>query len=202
VLPLKNRQKLPIDQQNSGVLRQNLGFIKMNCGVLKILALPALAAALVLGRVHAASPGYLAKTGPAPMRFQVIKPPPINLAELAKAHENPPVEPSVEAVPAVAEVSPVEPPPTPVAPPIEMAAPIEAPLETLLPKPAEPVVETKPEPPAANEMLVISPQMILEFLRAGSHSTNGTGVSTLVPVSFTPPTPAPAQSSRAVYRTE
>lgn len=56
-------------------------------------------------------------------------------------------------------------------------------------------------PPTANDLLPISPQMMVEYFRPGKGS-NSAGASVFVPLNFTPATPAPVAPSSATYRTQ
>jgi len=52
---------------------------------------------------------------------------------------------------------------------------------------------------AANDLLVVTPQMLIEYFRVPPGATNGPGVGVYLPVGFTPPL-APSASSQAIYR--
>jgi hypothetical protein len=54
---------------------------------------------------------------------------------------------------------------------------------------------------SANDMLVVTPQMLVNYFKPSATSTNGAGTTILVPVGFSPPgvTPTPP-SSQAIYR--
>ena len=84
-----------------------------------------------------------------------------------------------------------------------MATPPQVPNphgESLLP-PVVPHPQPSAQPRAANELLIISPQMLIEYFRPQAGATNAP-VSAIVPVQFMPATPAAAPESRAIYKTE
>jgi hypothetical protein len=119
--------------------------------------------------------GYLARVGPAPLRFQ---PPPKNLSELG------PLPPLAMSDP---EPAPVE----NLKPPIETnAPPVVETTETPAPVPVAPQVG--PAEPAW------TPQMFVQFF----NERNGTNhdFNVVLPYSFMPPaTTIPAPPSRATY---
>lgn len=171
----------------------------MKRGAVNWSALPCLAAVLAIVQAQAANPGYLRKTGPVPIRFHVVKPaatplPPLPAAIEAPATTEQEPAPASEAVTSSEQRKPLA---------VESAVEsfLKQNVETLLPKPAEPDAEAKGQQ-SANELLVISPQMLIEYFRSAPGATNGAGVSALVPVQFTPAIPAAHPSSRAIYKTE
>jgi hypothetical protein len=58
--------------------------------------------------------------------------------------------------------------------------------------------------PSARELLVVTPQMLAEYLRSTPGVVNRPGTNTVVigEVPFTPPTPKVVPSSEAIYRTQ
>ncbi len=165
----------------------------------RLLAATGLLVTLVTARVGNAGSAYLPITGPTPLRFEVAM-----------------VRPSKPG-PAILPLKPVEksgdtfPHPT-------AAAPTNAPEEihySAGEPPAEPpeppmaAVGTEPAMPAVVHPLTespqfVTPQMLAEYFRPAAGSTNGPGVSILLPVSaiFRPPTEQPQARSRATYKTE
>ncbi|MBC8094599.1 MAG: hypothetical protein H7Y43_02190, partial [Akkermansiaceae bacterium] len=135
---------------------------------------------------HAAGVGYLVKTGPVPLRFQpavvqkaqVLMPLPDNSP--LNSVSTPPVQPASElnsrgfALPH----SPLEPLLNP------------GNMDSMLPQPLAQSQNSETAQPAANELLIVSPQMLIDYFKPMAGSTNGAGVSVLMPVNFTPATPA------------
>ncbi|MFO1486980.1 MAG: hypothetical protein U1F65_00740 [Verrucomicrobiota bacterium] len=145
--------------------------------------------ALVLAGIAVAEAGsaYLPVTGPTPLRFEVaMVKPAMNPALLTqnRAPEAPAV-PSPTATNAVAET------------PVEVRVSASAP----------PVIEP-PAPytirPAADNLLIITPQMLGEYFKPVASGTNNSGAGVFVPVpfNFLPPTEKPVRSSRATYKVE
>jgi hypothetical protein len=75
--------------------------------------------------------------------------------------------------------------------------------ETIQPRASipQPVISGT-ESPAANDLLVITPQMLVEYFKPMSGTTNGSGAAVIVPVTFTPATPTAQPSSKAIYKTQ
>jgi hypothetical protein len=185
----------------------NMGKCIFKTGVL----IGAMAAAGGIATAKSAALGYLATVGPVPLRFQprvtkigilppisegspvsepkpeVPNPPPVSTSE--PTPENTPAQEPIpaEPMPPLSDTPPVQPDQTP-----DSLLPV---IENPLPDPAQP-------PRSANDLLVITPQILIEYFKPVGSSTNAAGVSVLGPVNFTPPTPTIAPSSRAVYKTE
>lgn len=156
--------------------------------------------------------GYLAKVGPVPLRFQ---PRPTKIAILPPLPEDSPAPAANPSTPTPAsdsnpipdpkpgaptESAPVEPPP-PTAPLSDLLE--EKNTDSLLPRVETPAMIPDEKPHSANDLLVITPQMLIDYFKpAGGSTTNTTGVSVLGPVNFMPPAPSTPPSSRAVYKTE
>ncbi|HLP76618.1 MAG TPA: hypothetical protein VK327_06810 [Candidatus Paceibacterota bacterium] len=151
--------------------------------------------------VHATSSGYLAKVGPTPLRF---KPPPVRKRLEAKPlSANPHPESSVPTAPESNADSLINWP--------WLSPESSQPQDSLfgstspaskLPQPAGQPAEASSHRPSANELLVITPQMLIDYFKPMAGATNGAGVSVLLPVNFTPPTPSAAPSSQAIYKTQ
>ncbi|MBC8095395.1 MAG: hypothetical protein H7Y43_06260 [Akkermansiaceae bacterium] len=75
-------------------------------------------------------------------------------------------------------------------------------MDSMLPQPLAQSQNSETAQPAANELLIVSPQMLIDYFKPMAGSTNGSGVSVLMPVNFTPATPAATPSSRAIYKTQ
>jgi hypothetical protein len=119
-----------------------------------------------------AGAGYLPQVGPVPLRFRALPPPPTRQI----TEPLPPPAPPPAPVPAVSPKLPA------------LTAPVVVPV----PVTNAPAVEYNardfgavavPVPPDA----MVSPQMLIKYFTL---STNGTGMSAVAPVGFTPPTVA------------
>jgi hypothetical protein len=148
----------------------------------------------VVGTVARAE-GYLSRTGPVPLRFTVEKPtsPPIELPPLAM--EDPAPAPTVETN-TVAEA--------PTSPDTNQPEPDPATLAQPAPEQVGPPAPEVAASAPASDMLVVTPQMLVEYFKPGSASTNAANMPVYVPVGFTPPTAVIANrpSSQATYRTQ
>jgi hypothetical protein len=157
------------------------GFLLLN---LSVVAAPPIA------------PGYLARIGPSPIRFQ--KPPsdpgmPPELPPLVKAEANPAPLPGATASPD-ATLSAEFVGPLPQAPtqsslpaPEPIADPVTASTQSAAPSAAVPT-------PILREML--SPQLLIPYFTGPQ---GGVSPSLLVPYPFTPPPPPERGTSRATY---
>jgi hypothetical protein len=147
----------------------------------------------VLPAAGAAS-GYLPRTGPPPLRFRP--------APIVSIIASQPVTTASEPVPAASEAAPIQGPELPAElefPPTDHPPQVPNPNgESLLP-PVVPNLQPVQQPTPANELLIISPQMLIEYFRPQPGATNAP-VSAIVPVQFMPATPAAAPSSRAMYK--
>jgi hypothetical protein len=132
------------------------------------------AGALAIAGLAAASPGYLACVGPAPLRFRPVPLPFTNQVVLPA------------------------PDPEPVA---TISSPVPfGPMPELPPPSAEPVAiinqATSGIPDTTRPEEVVSPQMLLKFF---NKSTNGASSSVVVPMGFTPPKSPEPPASKATY---
>lgn len=163
----------------------------------KISTIRQLAAAGLLAAVAAAPAGsaYLPVTGPTPLRFEVafVRPAVLALATAPaslpeKPEANPPAPTGAAPTNTTEEIrySAGEP----------QAAPVAA-GETEM-------SDASVIHPSADNLLVITPQMLAEYFKPAPGGTNAAGVSAFLPVSvsFTPPTDKPQARSRATYKTE
>jgi hypothetical protein len=66
------------------------------------------------------------------------------------------------------------------------------------------LVNLEANPPSARELLVVTPQMLAEYLRSAPGVVNRPATNAVVngEVPFTPPTPKVVPSSEAIYRTQ
>lgn len=165
--------------------------------------------------------GYLQVAGPVPLRF-LAEPipgepyllPPLSLTDVTPM---PPEEPASApaatniATAPIAEEEPTVPLPKPPEPP--SADVTAAALENLfsgananplgIPAPQNPAPLTPDSQQKASDMLVVTPQMLIEYFKPGRVATNGVGASIFVPVGFRPPEAVlPSPSSKATYHSE
>ena len=140
---------------------------------------------------HGAS--YLPIVGPPPMRFDKAKGAVKNVAWSQPTQTMP--------TPAIQTNSPSETPTIPdsnvVTPPLvvePVSIPVALPPENLS---TNSMVQTHP----ANNLLVVTPEMLVDYFKPNNKATNATNVRVLVPVNFTPPASASIPSSQATYRT-
>lgn len=176
----------------------------------------------VLG-LEALATGYLPSTGPVPLRFEMEKPPskPLVWPALILDEPSPAVttnEPPSDAasvpmpavaetnaapVPAAAEVAPVTPAPDSAVALLDRLYGGDGANPHAIPAPQSPP-EPGSEAPASN-LLVVTPQMLVEYFKAGSAvgtSSNAPSTGVFAPVGFTPPAPVGLPSSQATYRTQ
>lgn len=142
---------------------------------------------------------YLTQIGPPPLRFSlatahfsftlpsalVERTAPTNAEEITMAKTN-----SVDK-PAETNVVAVQQTPAPASTTTNSIAPVQP----------NPVGQPNPVNSAsANDLLVVSPQMLTEFFKPGSDATNSANTPVVMPapVGFTPPSAVP--SSQAIYR--
>jgi len=55
---------------------------------------------------------------------------------------------------------------------------------------------------SANDLLVVTPEMLVDYFKPESAETNQTNVRVLAPVGFMPPSSAASPSSQAIYRSQ
>ena len=55
---------------------------------------------------------------------------------------------------------------------------------------------------SADELLVVTPEMLVDYFKPGSNAKNQTNVRVTTPVGFTPPPSAAEPSSQAIYRSQ
>jgi hypothetical protein len=161
-----------------------------------------LAASMETTIVEARSPGYLARTGPVPLRFQL--PPASEIAALpplpnddrpvssqSPTGENLNPSPSSDAASMVAPES------------VATALNENTGPETLLPIPADSFTNSAAAISTANDLLIVTPQMLAAYLIPTRGATNTAPIAVIAPIRFTPPAPAHTPpSSRATYRTQ
>ena len=54
----------------------------------------------------------------------------------------------------------------------------------------------------ANDLLVVTPEMLVDYFKPGNVATNAANVHVLFPVNFTPPASASGASSQAIYKSQ
>ena len=163
---------------------------------------------------HAFAGAYLADVGPTPLRYQTPKSPAkiIRLPPLATEEEpvstNAAVSVSVPASAPPASPAPavrlVSSSPGPrIVPPPTAATNVSNATETAGPATAanEQPADSQPDASSANDLLGITPQMVVEYFKPAQSPTNAPGASVYVPVGFTPPAPASAPS-KAAYNSQ
>jgi len=187
-------------QINSG----NMGKRIFKTGVL----IGAITAAGGIANAKSAAIGYLAKVGPVPLRFLpritkigVLPPLPDGSSTPASNPQIPNPPPQSDSATAPQSATPPAQIPADPASPLSDAPADQSP-DSLLPVIENPAPDPASTPHSANDLLVVTPQMLIEYFKPVGSSTNNAGVSVLGPVNFTPPTPAVAPSSRAVYKTD
>lgn len=135
---------------------------------------------------------YLPLVGPPPIRFQKATDgskifswtPPAIIPPAVAVETNLPSVTSTIPVNNVAAPQPViEPANTPVPPPSENLA-------------TNSVVQTR----SANDLLVVTPEMLVDYFKPNHNATNAANVRVLAPVDFTPPASGSIPSSQAIYR--
>ena len=135
---------------------------------------------------------YLRRVGPPPMRFEkatdgsrkISWTPPALIPPAAAIETN---------LPSVTSTTPVN--------NVVSPHPLIEPAKTPDPLPPEnsssnSAVQTR----SANEMLVVTPEMLVDYFKPNNNATNAANVHVLVPVNFTPPASASMPSSQAIYR--
>jgi hypothetical protein len=139
---------------------------------------------------------YLTQTGPSPLRFSLTAAFPASNVLPAALVEPPKLTNATETA-----VSPAISSQTNAVATVPASTPATNAQPTILGTESP----TKPTPPpAASELLVVSPQMLTEFFKPVAEGTNSASavvvpVTTPVPVGFNPPLVKP--SSRATYNT-
>jgi hypothetical protein len=200
---LKQRQILPIKQHDpcsyhTQARQEHKRFNSMVNYSSKGRGLACIALAIAAGILSSyARPltrpsGYLAKTGPSPLRFQ---PPrgPMNLPPLPNESRNPSVEISTNSTAPGPDASSLVLPASP------LAGPLSDPI-TNASVPEETNSQGNP-PPAANDLLTVTPQMLADYFKLVPGWTNAAHINMLGPVYFMPPM-APPPSSSATYKNE
>jgi hypothetical protein len=133
---------------------------------------------------------YLPLAGPPPLRFETAMrhgkifswippvPPPAAAVETN-------LPPEISTIPVNKAVSP---------PPANESNGVSAPLP-----PENLSTNSAPQTRSANDLLVVTPEMLVDYFKPNNAATNSTNVRVLAPVNFTPPASASTPSSQAIY---
>jgi hypothetical protein len=137
---------------------------------------------------------YLPAIGPVPMRFEAAAVPAKILAWIPSVADKP-------AAPAVTNLPPAIP-----AVSTEIAGAIP-PMGTKADSPGSSMPEnlstnSPPEAHSAGDLLVVTPEMLVDYFKPGSDATNQTNVRVVTPVGFMPPPSVASPSSQASYRSQ
>jgi hypothetical protein len=172
---------------------------KHNCGMKTWLfkrcrACVILIALASLTELPARDAAYLPLIGPPPLRFEKATGGSKNISWIPPALTPPAVAVEIK-LPSVTSTTPANNvvPPSPANG--SANAPVPLPPENLSTNPA---VQTRP----ANNLLVVTPEMLVDFFRPNNDGTNAANVRVLAPVIFTPPASASIPSSQAIYTSQ
>jgi hypothetical protein len=170
---------------------------KHNCGMITWLfkhcrACAILAAFAALMGPLAWGAAYLPLVGPPPLRFERATagaktiswtPPALAPQTVAVETNSPSITYSIPAnnvVQTPPEIKPV-------------SVPVPLPPENLS-------TNSTDQTRSANDLLVVTPEMLVDYFKPNNNATNANDVRVLVPVNFTPPASASIPSSQAIYR--
>ncbi len=151
-----------------------------------------LIALMVLMGPSAHGEAYLPLVGPPPMRFEATT------SDATRFSWTPPAltPPTVDVETSLPPVTPTIPVNNVVSqPPVIEAAsvPASSPPENL------PTKKSAIETPSANNLLIVTPEMLVDYFKPNNDATNAANVHVLVPVNFTPPVSVSTPSSHASY---
>lgn len=138
---------------------------------------------------------YLPLVGPPPLRFEKAMnhariswiPPVMNSPPLATETNTIRVTPSIPSENVV-----VAPPATPINT-VTGIAPVLVEPDKLS---TNSIVQTR----SANDLLVVTPEMLVDYFKPNNNMTNAGNVRVIAPVSFSPPASTSIPSSQAIYR--
>jgi hypothetical protein len=143
---------------------------------------------------HAHSEAYLALVGPPPLRFEAVVKygkdfswmPAILSSQVIVSKTN---IPSVTATNLITNA---------VIPPLA-----EPQGQASVPPPPENLsTNSPPQTQPANDLLVITPEMLVDYFKPNNTATNSNNVRVVAPVEFTPPATATMPSSQAIYQSQ
>jgi hypothetical protein len=151
-----------------------------------------LAAYAALIGPQAKGAAYLPLVGPPPLRFEKATVGARTISWTPPALTPPAVVIETNLLPVTSAI-----PVNNVGPP----SPANGPANTLVPLPQENLsTNSAVRNRSANDLLVITPEMLVDYFKPNNNATNAANVRVLVPVSFTPPASASIPSSQAIYR--
>jgi hypothetical protein len=126
---------------------------------------------------------YLAAIGPVPLRFESVVP--------AKVFSWEPSSPiTIQAPPPPVVFKYLAPKPV-----VEVTT--NQALSVAIP--ADTSTNSVPPPHSANDLLVVTPEMLVDYFKPGGNATNQPDSRVLAPVGFTPPPSVTSPSSQAIY---
>lgn len=162
-----------------------------------------LAALMAMATAVDAGSAYLPVIGPTPLRFEAAMTRAFDFSSVGKAAVVPP--PKTEAAPKWMEPAhgSTNTTTTVVSSTESNGSILSVAVPTPLPEePAAPAEFVAPHP--ADNLLVITPQMLAEYFKPFPGATNAAGVSVFLPVQvgFTPPTDKAPVASRATYKVQ
>lgn len=136
---------------------------------------------------------YLPLVGPPPMRFVKATDGSKTISWTPPALISPAVvvEPTLPSVTTTIPVNNVVPP-----------RPVIEPANTPVPLPTGNLsTNSSVQTRSANELLMVTPEMLVDYFKPNNNATNAANVHVLAPVNFTPPASASIPSSQAIYIT-
>jgi hypothetical protein len=139
----------------------------------------------------ARSAAYLPLVGPPPMRFEKAT------DGSTKISWTPPA-----LIPPAVVVEPTPQNVTPTIPVNNVVSPhsVVEPAKTPVPLPTENLsTNSTVQAKSANELLLVTPEMLVDYFKPNHNATNAANVRVLAPVNFTPPASASMPSSQASY---
>jgi len=148
-------------------------------------------AGLMIASTANAGSAYLPATGPTPLRFEIAMIRPVTFLPVSTAS----VDPKKEEAPITPAETATNLPET-IADIVSQAAATPAPLAD------DSSANSLSAHSVAENMLIITPQMLSEYFKPFGNGTNLAGVSVLLPmpVGFTPPMEKDRATSRATYK--
>jgi hypothetical protein len=137
---------------------------------------------------------YLAMIGPSPLRFEAAAVPAKFFSWTPPVADKPAVIAQTNSPPLITAVSTNT---------GDAIPPAEAKTGASVPAMPENLSTNLPaETHSADELLVVTPEMLVNYFKPGGSATNQTNVRVVTPVGFTPPPSAASPSSEAIYRSQ
>ena len=165
----------------------------MKTGLFKRFRACAILIALAsLTELPARDAAYLPLIGPPPLRFEKVADGPKKITWIPPAlvQRAVTVETNLPSVTSIMPVNNVVTPPPAIGP---ANAPVSASPGNLATKSTE-------QAKSANDLLEVTPEMLVDYFKPNNNATNAANVRVLVPVNFTPPASVSIPSSQAIYR--